>query len=89
MTQSKADKIDEVKANLPLPEQPPASSDLKSANARTTASEGVSAGDVSTGPGVSSGLREPASMDSNEIDMSKIGRQGKEGLEQPPKDARS
>jgi hypothetical protein len=88
MSQSKADKIDEVKANLPLPEQPPAASDMKSANLRTTASEGVSAGDVSTGPGVSSGLREPASMDSNVVDMSKIGRQGKEGLEHTPKDAR-
>lgn len=89
MPESKADKIDRVKANLPLPEQPPASSDMKSANLRTTASEGVSAGDVSTGPGVSAGLREPASMGSNELDMSKIGRQGKEGLEHPPKDARS
>lgn len=89
MSQSKADKIEQVKANLPLPEQPPKPSDWNSADARTTAGGGVSAGDVSTGPGVSTGLREPATVDSNTTDMSGIGRQGKEGLSEPPKDARS
>ncbi|KAK3296803.1 uncharacterized protein B0H64DRAFT_390363 [Chaetomium fimeti] len=89
MSESKSDKVDRVKANLPLPEQPPVPGDMKSANMKTTSSTGVSPGDVSTGPGVTAGLREPASKDSNSIDMSGIGRQGKEGLEHPPKDARS
>jgi len=89
MPESKADKIDRVKANLPLPEQPPAASDMKSANMKTTSSEGISPGDVSTGPGVTSGLREPATKASNDIDMSGIGRQGKDNLKEPPKDARS
>lgn len=92
MTQSKADKIEQVKANLPLPDDPPVPSDMKSANQRTTGTGvggAVSAGDVSTGAGVSSGLREPASQDSGNIDMSGIGRQGKDNLENPPKDARS
>ncbi|KAL2178078.1 uncharacterized protein P884DRAFT_258987 [Thermothelomyces heterothallicus CBS 202.75] len=89
MPESKAEKIERVKANLPLPEQPPAASDLKSANMKTTSSEGVSAGDVSTGAGVTSGLREPATKAPNDIDMSGIGRQGKDGLNEPPKDARS
>ncbi|KAK4251707.1 hypothetical protein C7999DRAFT_27784 [Corynascus novoguineensis] len=89
MPESKAEKIDRVKANLPLPEQPPAASDLKSANMKTTSSEGLSPGDISTGPGITAGLREPATKPSEEIDMSGIGRQGKEGLSEPPKDARS
>ncbi|AEO63533.1 uncharacterized protein THITE_2108927 [Thermothielavioides terrestris NRRL 8126] len=91
MSQSKADKIEQAKSNLPLPEQPPQASDWQSADARTTtaSSGGVSAGDVSTGAGVTSGLREPATRDTNEVDMSGIGRQGKEGLEETPKDARS
>ncbi|KAL2157693.1 hypothetical protein VTH06DRAFT_5176 [Thermothelomyces fergusii] len=89
MPESKAEKIERVKANLPLPEQPPAAADLESANMKTTSSEGVSPGDVSTGAGVTSGLREPATKGSSEIDMSGIGRQGKEGLDEPPKDARS
>ncbi|KAK4104573.1 hypothetical protein N658DRAFT_521218 [Parathielavia hyrcaniae] len=88
MSQYKADKIETAKSNLPLPEDPPVKSDFNSADSRTTAAVGVSAGDVSTGPGVSSGLREPATQGSD-MDMSKIGRQGKEGLEEPPKDARS
>jgi hypothetical protein len=88
MPESKADKIDRVKADLPLPEQPPAASDMKSANMKTTSSTGVSAGDVSTGAGVTSGLREPAAKASGDVDMSGIGRQGKEGLEKTPKDAR-
>lgn len=91
MPESKAEKIERVKANLPLPEDPPTASDWQSADARTISapSGGVSAGDVSTGPGVTAGLREPATKASEDIDMSGIGRQGKEGLQHPPKDARS
>ncbi|KAI1085115.1 hypothetical protein F5B20DRAFT_521025 [Whalleya microplaca] len=87
MTQSKADKIEEVKSNLPLPEQPPTASDWNSADARTV---NVGAGrsvqsDVSTGDASSAGLREPAST--KDADLSGVGRQGKEGLQGPPKDA--
>ncbi|KAK4148004.1 uncharacterized protein C8A04DRAFT_23796 [Dichotomopilus funicola] len=86
---SKASKIEKAQANLPLPEQPPTASDFNSADARTTASTGVSAGDISTGPGTTTGLREPATKASEDVDMSKIGRQGKDGLNEPPKDARA
>lgn len=88
MTLSKQDKIDQAQANLPLPEQPPIASDWQSADARNVnvGSGGVSS-DVSTGPGASTGLREPATADPNKTDMSGIGRQGKDGLQEPPKDA--
>ncbi|PGH00976.1 hypothetical protein GX51_05525 [Blastomyces parvus] len=60
----KSADIDRRKANLPLPEQPPAASDLKSANMKTT---GAGSGTVS---GISSnesetGLRGPATADSS------------------------
>ncbi|KAK3351843.1 hypothetical protein B0H65DRAFT_546845 [Neurospora tetraspora] len=74
-TQSKADKIEEVKQNLPLPEQPPAPSDWQSADARTVnVGSGRFSGDVSQGEGVSAGLREPASTDPANIDFSKVGK---------------
>lgn len=90
MTQSKADKIESVKANLPLPDQPPVASDWQSADARNVnvGSGGVSAGGLSTGGGQSSGLREPATQGSD-MDMSGTGREGKDNLDGPPKDARS
>lgn len=87
MSQSKADKIEEVRAKLPLPEQPPVASDWQSADARNVnVGSGSISSDVSTGPGSSTGLREPATQGSD-IDMSSIGRQGKDNLESPPKDA--
>ncbi|XXH04193.1 gamma-tubulin [Hypoxylon texense] len=88
MTQSKADHAEEVRSNLPLPEQPPVASDWNSADARTVnvGSGGVQS-DVSTGAGSTSGLREPASK--KDVDLSSVGRQGKDNLEGPPKDAKS
>jgi len=81
MSQSKAEKIERVKANLPLPEQPPVASDWQSADARNVnVGSGRISGDVSTGDGVTSGLREPATKSSEDIDMSGIGRQGKDAL---------
>lgn len=87
MTQSKADKISEAQSNLPLPEQPPVASDWQSADARNVnvGSGRDVASDVSTGAGATSGLREPASK--ADVDLSGVGRQGKEGLEGLPKDA--
>ncbi|KAK4163799.1 hypothetical protein QBC43DRAFT_289675 [Cladorrhinum sp. PSN259] len=90
MSQSKADKIEQVRANLPLPEQPPAPSDWQSADARTTnVGTGRFSSDVSTGDGATAGLREPATKSSEGVDMSGIGRQGKDGLEDIPKDAKA
>lgn len=88
MTQSKADHAEEVRSNLPLPEQPPVASDWNSADARTVnvGSGGVSS-DISTGAGSTSGLREPASK--ADVDLSNVGRQGKDNLEGPPKDAKA
>ncbi|PGH11539.1 hypothetical protein AJ79_04796 [Helicocarpus griseus UAMH5409] len=95
----KAKVIEERKANLPLPEQPPAASDLKSADIRTTG--GGSGARSGIGPGESeTGLQEPATADSgvrtsgeqfkkNTAPLSQVGREGKEGLEGLPKDARS
>ena len=86
MTQSKADKIEEVKSNLPLPEQPPVASDWNSADARNVnVGAGGTQSDISTGAGSTSGLREPASK--VDADMSNVGRQGKDNLDGPPKDA--
>jgi len=59
-------EMEERKANLLLPEQPPTAGDLKSANQRTTGT-GVGGGvtaDVSSGAGGSS-LRGPASAESS------------------------
>ena len=89
MTQSKADKIAEAQSNLPLPEQPPVASDWQSADARTV---NVDSGrdvtsDISTGAASTAGLREPATKSSGETDMSNIGREGKDNLDGPPKDA--
>ena len=86
MPQSKEQKIDEVKANLPLPEDPPVASDWQSADARNVnvGSGGVQA-PIGTGVAAEAGLREPASTDPQ--DLSNVGRQGVEGLSHPPKDA--
>lgn len=89
MTQSKADKIAEAQSNLPLPEQPPVASDWQSADARNVnvGSGGDVASDISTGAGSTAGLREPATKSSETTDMSNIGREGKDNLDGPPKDA--
>lgn len=63
--------VDEVKSNLPLPEQPPAASDFNSADERTVnvGSGGQSAG-ISTADSVGA-----------------AGREGKDGLSGIPNDA--
>lgn len=89
MPQSKAAHAEEVRSKLPLPDQPPVASDWNSADARNVnvGSGGVSS-DVSTGAGAASGLREPASK-KDDVDLSSVGRQGKEGLEGLPKDTKA
>ncbi|KAI0423899.1 hypothetical protein F5Y09DRAFT_326079 [Xylaria sp. FL1042] len=82
----KTRKIEKARSNLPLPEQPPVPSDWQSADARTVnVGSGAVESDISTGPASEAGLREPASTAN--VDLSKIGRQGKDNLEGPPKDA--
>jgi hypothetical protein len=74
------DLVDERKANLPLPEQPPVASDFNSADART-----VNVGSGGQEAGISSGsgsLREPATGDA-----SGAGREAKDGLSGIPNDA--
>lgn len=85
MTQSKQEIIDETKANLPLPEQPPAASDFNSADARTVnvGSGGDAEANIGTNDASKAGLREPASKEAQ--DLSNVGRQAVEG--QLPKDA--
>jgi hypothetical protein len=80
---SKADLIEERKAALPLPDQPPVASDFNSADARTV---NVGAGGVSedlshSGLG-GSNLREPAVGD-----VGNTGREAKDGLSGIPNDA--
>jgi hypothetical protein len=87
MTQSKDQKIAETQANLPLPEQPPRASDWQSADARNVnVGSGKAEAPIGTSDASSAGLREPATKDSD-MDMSNIGRQGKDNLDAPPKDA--
>jgi len=90
MTESKQEKIERAKANLPLPEDPPTAPDWQSADARITGTgSGSISSDVSVGEGSTAGLREPATKGSGSVDMSGIGRQGVEGLKTPPRDAAS
>ncbi|KAI1193901.1 hypothetical protein F5X97DRAFT_312479 [Nemania serpens] len=87
-TNQKTNKIEEVRSNLPLPEQPPVPSDWNSADARNVnVGSGRLESDISTGAGSTSGLREPASK--ADVDLSGVGRQGKDNLEGPPKDAKA
>lgn len=85
---SNADKIANTQSNLPLPEQPPVASDFNSADPSTVnvgSGRDVASG-VSTGAGETAGLRGPASKNAD-VDLSQVGRQGKDGLDGPPKDA--
>lgn len=74
--------IDERKANLPLPEQPPVASDFNSADASTVnVGSGKVQSDISHGDGAST-LREPAT--GGDIN---VGRTAKDGLSGLPNDA--
>lgn len=89
MASSKQDDIEQTRQNLPLPDQPPVASDWQSADAtKVNVGSGAQSSDVSTGAGADSGLREPASKKEG-VDLSGVGRQGKDGLEGPPKDAKA
>ncbi|KAM0381959.1 hypothetical protein ACHAPY_003941 [Fusarium culmorum] len=82
MTQSNDQKIAEVQANLPLPDQPPTSSDWQSADARNVnVGAGKVEGSVGTDAHAQSGLREPATK-GEEVDLSNVGREGVEKNQQ-------
>lgn len=94
---SKADIIEERKANLPLPDQPPVASDFNSADERTVnVGSGGQSSDISYGSGDSS-LRGPATATSDvRVDGddtlqntagSDVGRTAKDGLSGIPNDA--
>lgn len=84
MPQSKEQKIEETKSNLPLPDQPPTASDWQSADARNVnVGSGRTEASIGTGDASKAGLREPASKDAQ--DLSNVGRQAVEG--ELPKDA--
>jgi len=87
MMDQKTRKIESARTKLPLPEQPPVPSDWNSADARTVnVGSGRLESDISYGDASTAGLREPASK-KEDVDLSRIGRQGKDNLETPPKDA--
>ncbi|UZP35835.1 hypothetical protein NXS19_003651 [Fusarium pseudograminearum] len=82
MTQSNDQKIAEVQANLPLPDQPPTASDWQSADARNVnVGAGKVEGSVGTDAHAQSGLREPATK-GEEVDLSNVGREGVEKNQQ-------
>lgn len=84
MPTSKADLIDERKANLPLPEDPPVAPDWNSADERTVnGGSGAVSGDVSHSGVGGSTLREPATTDA----VGSTGREAKDGLGGLPDDA--
>ncbi|KAI8633580.1 hypothetical protein F5Y19DRAFT_470820 [Xylariaceae sp. FL1651] len=76
----KTKKVEDTRTNLPLPEQPPVPSDWNSADARNV---NVGSGRVESTTSTGGDLRDPV-VDAN---ISSVGRQGKDNLEGPPKDA--
>lgn len=96
---NKGDLIDQRQANLPLPEQPPTASDWQSANVNTV---NVGSGRVESAVSGenNSALRGPATATSSvRVDGDEwktntepgpgVGRQGKDNLDDLPKDARA
>jgi hypothetical protein len=92
-TRSKEEIIDERKARLPLPEDPPVAPDWNTADVRSlNVGSGGTESDFSTGDASTTGLRGPATKGSGVreeggADLSGVGRQGKDHLGELPKDA--
>jgi len=95
---SKQEIIEERKANLPLPEQPPRASDWNSSDERTVnVGSGGREEDISAFGRGSEALREPATADSDvrvsgeewktNAAASGAGREAKDGLQGLPNDA--
>ncbi|KAF2102592.1 hypothetical protein NA57DRAFT_33482 [Rhizodiscina lignyota] len=82
---SKKDIIEERKANLPLPDDPPVQSDWNSADARTVnVGSGGQADDISYGAG-SDSMRGPAT--GTNVAGGDVGRTAKDNLSGLPNDA--
>jgi hypothetical protein len=94
---NKAQTIDERKANLPLPDDPPVPSDWNSADERTVnitrGSKDSDAATRSAAATSSTGLRGGPATEGSAVreeggaDLSGVGRQGEEHLHGLPKDA--
>lgn len=85
--QSKQSRAEENRANLPLPEDPPAESDFNSMDQSTVnVGSGRVESHAGTGPHSTTG-QQALNTKQAQADMSKIGREGKENLDGPPKDA--
>lgn len=81
---SKNDLINERKADLPLPEDPPVASDFNSASAHTVnVGSGSQASDLSHSGLGNDTLRSPATSDA----VGSSGRQARDGLDGIPNDA--
>lgn len=86
--ESKQEQIDKAQANLDLPDQPPKASDWQSMDATTVnVGSGRTEAPVGTGAGATVGSERGPPTVGTDADMSKVGRQGVEGLNNPPKDA--
>ncbi|CZT44230.1 uncharacterized protein RSE6_04368 [Rhynchosporium secalis] len=91
---SKADIIAERVANLEKPEDPPVASDWNSASESINAKSDERQEELSNSEVADTGLEGAATKGSGAreadgADLSKVGREGKDGLDGPPKDAKA
>jgi len=85
---SNEQKIAKNQANLPLPEDPPKASDFNSADQRVTGTgNGAIEGHAGTDAHSDLGLGPGPATKGSDADMSAIGREGKDNLKGPPRDA--
>lgn len=85
--QSNQSRAEQNRANLPLPEDPPVKSDFNSMDKSTVnVGSGRVESHAGTGPHSTTG-QQAMNTKQAQADMSKIGREGKENLDGPPKDA--
>lgn len=85
--ENKQARAEENRANLPLPEDPPVKSDFNSMDPSTVnVGSGRVESHAGTGPHSTTG-QQALNTKQAQADMSKIGREGKENLDGPPKDA--
>lgn len=84
---SKQSNVEQTKANLPRPEDPPVTSDWNSLDTSTT---NVGSGRVEShaGTGPQSTTGQGSGPATSREGLEKVGRQGVENLDGPPKDAK-
>ncbi|KAL2073408.1 hypothetical protein VTL71DRAFT_10732 [Oculimacula yallundae] len=92
---SKAEIIAERLSNLEKPEEPPVASDWDSANPNINVKAGERQEELSNSEVADTGLETGAASQGSGVreeggaDLSKVGREGKDGLDGPPKDAKA